>query len=122
MPEELRIPVLRIDPHPFYIGHPDFLNDIALVTLSTGIHYHDGVKPICLPHPTFITANQTVTQIGYQNPEITEERISTEEACYIRLVCSSMSAILASYYRATLYIFTNCRFLSGRIWWSCCCD
>nr|AHY81250.1 trypsin precursor [Lygus lineolaris] len=70
MPEELRIPVLRIDPHPFYMGHPDFLNDIALVTLSTGIRYGDGVKPICLPHPTSIAANKTVTQIGYQNPEI----------------------------------------------------
>ncbi|KAF6215234.1 hypothetical protein GE061_009986 [Apolygus lucorum] len=63
---EFHIPVRRLDPNPFYFGPPHFINDIALVTLATGIQFHRSVLAICLPKPNYNIDYKTVTAVGWE--------------------------------------------------------
>ncbi|KAF6215233.1 hypothetical protein GE061_009985 [Apolygus lucorum] len=92
MVDELRIPVKRLDPNPFYFGPPHLINDIALVTLSTGIASRPGVKPVCLPKPNYKAENKLVIQVGW------ETWVQKASPYQRKLITSSLSLISCQKY------------------------
>ena len=53
--------VKKIHVHPNYQPHPNSLNDIAVLQLTTKIKFTPSIQPLCLPRPN---SNQYIDDIG----------------------------------------------------------